>query len=295
MEWRVGSGRLAGSMIIIMEPDAPPEAIEDVVRHLQGTGHKVERLTGTTRTILAVVGDALAAGYDLWKDLPWVADVVRVEEPFRLASRRFRNASTIVSGEWGNIGGDKPWLAVEPIGLEGVTEMPHDIAAGRPFDAAVMRGAVVPKSVGALACLPLERSPGNGNEVVFVHRAPSWGANKWIGLAERELADGRSAVVLLEAGGEYPNGARTLEMAAIARAKIRTHLPIVVDAPTIAQRARYVPAIAQAAIAGGADGVILRAWVGKESEPANVQATLSWSEAVALGVRLRAIASAARS
>jgi hypothetical protein len=281
-------------MIIVMDPDAPPEAIESVVCQLEGAGQVVQKFTGTTRTVVAILGTPPESGYELWKDLPYVADVVRIEEPFRLASRRFRNASTIVSGAWGNIGGDKPWLAVEPIGLDRVADMPHDIAAGRPFDAAVMRGGVVPKSVGALACLPLGQAPGNGPEVMFVHRVPSWGANKWIGLAERELANGRNAVVLLEAGGEYPNGARTLEMAAIARAKIRTHLPIVVDAPTIAQRARYVAAIAQAAIAGGADGVILRAWVGREGEPANVPATLSWGQAVELGVRLRAIAAAAK-
>jgi 3-deoxy-7-phosphoheptulonate synthase len=281
-------------MIIVMEPDTPPAAIEQVIRQLEEAGQVVQKLTGTSRTILAIVGAPSADNYDLWKELPNVADVVRVEEPFRLSSRRFRRASTIVSGAWGNIGGDKPWLAVEPVGIDRVADVPHDIAAGRPFDAAVVRGELVPKSLGALACLPLTRSPGSSTDVVFVHRVPSWGANKWIGLAERELLDGRSSVVLLEAGGEYPNGARTLEIAAIARAKQRTHLPIVVDVPTIAQRSRYVPAVAQAAIAGGADGVIVRAWVGKEGQLPTMPATLSWSEAVALGVRLRAIASASR-
>ncbi|HQP36003.1 MAG TPA: hypothetical protein PLI95_12515 [Polyangiaceae bacterium] len=281
-------------MIIVMELDAPPEAIEHVTRKLEEAGQTVQCMTGANRTVLAVFGDPSEQGYALWKDLPYVADVLRIDEPFRLASRRFRRASTIVSGAWGNIGGDKPWLAVEPVGLDSVTDMPHGIAAGRPFDAAVIRGKVVPPSMGALACLALEPSPGTQSDVVFVHRGPSWGANKWIGLAERELAEGRHNVVLLEAGGEYPNGARTLEMAAIARAKIRTHLPIVVDAPSVAQRARYVAAIAQAAIAGGADGVILRAWVGKRDELATLPATLPWDEAVALGVRLRAIAAAAR-
>jgi 3-deoxy-7-phosphoheptulonate synthase len=128
---------------------------------------------------------------------------------------------------------------------------------------------------------------------VFVHRVPSWGANAWISKAEHELAEGRGAVVLLEAGGEYPNGARTLEIAAIARARLRTHLPIVVDACTIAQRTRYVRAVAQAAIAAGANGVILRAWVGKESQMPTSPATLPWADAVALGARLRAIAAAA--
>lgn len=281
-------------MIIVMEPDAPPEAIDYVARKLEESGQAVQRMTGSNRTIFGVVGDPSDVNYALWKDLPQVADVVRIDEPFRLSSRRFRKASTIVAGAWGNIGGDKPWLAVEPVGLENVSEVPHGIAAGRPFDAAVIRGKVVPSSMGALACLPLDPLPGAQADVVFVNRGPSWGANKWIGLAERELAEGRQNVVLLEAGGEYPNGARTLEMAAIARAKIRTHLPIVVDAPSIAQRSRYVAAIAQAAIAGGADGVILRAWVGEKDQPATMPATLPWDEAVALGVRLRAIAAAAR-
>ena len=89
-------------------------------------------------------------------------------------------------------------------------------------------------------------------------------------------------------------GARTLEVAAIARAKIRTHLPIVVDVPTIAQRSRYCPAVACAAIGAGADGVILRVWAGRPGERPRVPATLKWSEAVVLAERLRAIADAIR-
>jgi 3-deoxy-7-phosphoheptulonate synthase len=130
--------------------------------------------------------------------------------------------------------------------------------------------------------------------VKFVERGPSWGANKWIGAAEKELERREGSVVLLEAGGEYPNGARTLEVAAIARAKIRTHLPIVVDVPTIAQRARYCAAVAGAAIGAGADGVILRVWVGRENEPARVPATLRWGDAVDLAEKLRAVGAAVR-
>jgi 3-deoxy-7-phosphoheptulonate synthase len=130
--------------------------------------------------------------------------------------------------------------------------------------------------------------------VVFVERAPSWGANAWIAAAERELGRGESSVVLLEAGGEYPTGARTLEIAAIARAKLRTHLPIVVDVPIVAQRARYCEAVACAAIAAGADGVILRVWAGREGEIPRLPATLAWSEAVALATKLRAVGAAVR-
>jgi 3-deoxy-D-arabino-heptulosonate 7-phosphate (DAHP) synthase len=175
------------------------------------------------------------------------------------------------------------------------TELPYEVAAGRPFDAAVTRARMAPESVGALACLPLHPTPSEPRwPVTFVERAPSWGANSWIGAAERELERREGGVVLLEAGGEYPNGARTLEVAAIARAKLRTHLPIVVDVPTIAQRARYCVAVACAAIGAGADGVILRAWVGKNGELPRLPATLRWQEAVELAEKLRAIGAAAR-
>jgi 3-deoxy-7-phosphoheptulonate synthase len=283
-------------MIVVMEPEAPDSAIEAVISYLVSAGFDVHRSSGVDRTILGVVGEVTQNDVGVVRELAGVGEVVRVSEPFRLASKRFRQRATIVEGAWGNIGGERPWLAIEPIGFdETAAELPHVIAAGRPFDAAVVRSRTAPESVGALTCLSLHASPSNRKwHVAFVERAPSWGANKWIGAAERELKRGEGGVVLLEAGGEYPNGARTLEIAAIARVKIRSHLPIVVDVPVIAQRARYTTAVACAAVAAGADGVILRAWVGAEGEVPRVPATLRWDEAVELGEKLRQIGVAVR-
>ena len=101
-------------------------------------------------------------------------------------------------------------------------------------------------------------------------------------------------MALIEPGGEYPSGARTLEVAAIARAKLRTHLPIVVDVPSVAQQARYCAPVASAAIGAGADGVILRVWVGPEDGMIRVPSTLSWDAGVRLAERLRTMAAALR-
>jgi 3-deoxy-7-phosphoheptulonate synthase len=294
-------------MIIVMEPEAPVAAIERVISYLVRAGFDVHRSSGVSRTILGVVGDATGDDVAVLREFEHVAEVVRVSEPFRLASRRFRERSTVVEGSWGTIGGDRPWIAIEPVGLPTTSpdadadagppsqDLPYEVRAGRPFDAAVTRSRLAPESVGALACLPLHPQPAAPRwPVVFVERAPSWGANAWIGAAERELARGEGSVVLLEAGGEYPNGARTLEIAAIARAKIRTHLPIVVDVPTIAQRASYCHAVACAAIGAGSDGAVLRVWVGRENDVPRVPATLQWNEAVELAEKLREIGRAVR-
>jgi 3-deoxy-7-phosphoheptulonate synthase len=301
-------------MIVVMEPDASDQAVESVISFLVSAGFDVHRSSGSTTTILGVVGDLSGNDVTVVSEFPGVSQVVRVSEQFRLASRRFRQQSTVIEGPWGSIGGDKPWIAIEAVGpmppgapgsstaSPGASEPPppsrdltYEVRAGRPFDAAITRSPRAVDTIGALVCLSVHPQPSDQRFAVhFVERGRSWGANAWIGAAERELARGDSSIVLLEAGGEYPNGARTLEIAAIARAKQRTHLPIVVDVPSIAQRARYVESVACAAIAAGADGVILRTWIGPTGEVPRVPATLSWSDAVALAAKLRGIGQAIR-
>jgi 3-deoxy-7-phosphoheptulonate synthase len=290
-------------MIVVMNPEASDAAVERVVAFLVDAGFDVHRSSGQSRTILGVVGDVTGNDIAVVSEFEEVAEVVRVSEPYRLASRRFREAPTVVEGAWGTIGGNDPWIGIEPVGLEpsggdaphevdgpASAELAYEVRAGRPFNAAVTRERVAPERVGALECLSLHANPSAPRwPVCFVERAPSWGANAWIGAAERALAQREGNVVLLEAGGEYPSGARTLEVAAIARAKLRTHLPIVVDVPTVAQRARYCTAVACAAIAAGADGVVLRVWVGRTGETPRLPATLSWDDAVQLAEKLRAI------
>jgi 3-deoxy-7-phosphoheptulonate synthase len=294
-------------MIVVMEPDASEQAVESVISFLVNAGFDVHRSSGASTTILGVVGDLTKNDVTVVSEFPGVSQVVRVSEQFRLASRRFRQRSTVVEGPWGSIGGDKPWIAIEAVGpisadAEGgqsepppSRELTYEVRAGRPFDAAITRSPRAVDTIGALVCLSVHPQPSDQRFAVhFVERGPSWGANAWIGAAEKELARGDSSIVLLEAGGEYPNGARTLEIAAIARAKQRTHLPIVVDVPSIAQRARYVESVACAAIAAGADGVILRTWIGRAGEVPRLPATLSWSDAVKLAEKLRGIGQAIR-
>ena len=300
-------------MIVVMEAGVTENAIESVIAFLVSAGFDVHRSSGATRTTLGVVGDVTENDAAVVRELDGVAQVVRVTEPFRLASRRFRQRGSVVEGPWGIIGGERPWIAIEPIGPAPrhersrtpsadhenagppSAELPYAVAAGRPFDAAVTRSHLTPEAVGALACLSMHPQPSAQRYPVrFIARPPSAGANAWISAAERELERAECQVVLLECGGEYPSGARTLEIAAIARAKQRTHLPIIVDVPTIAERARYAAPVACAAIAAGADGIVLRVWVGRAGEVARVPATLAWADAVELADRVRATAAAVR-
>lgn len=282
-------------MIVVMHQDAPEEAVESAIAWLVSAGYNVHRSSGDSRVTLGVVGQVTSDDMNVLREFDGVSKVVRVSEPFRLASRHFRQAPTVISGEWGTIGGTRPWIALEAVGLNTEMSSSQRLVAGRPFDAAVTRERVAAGTLGALACLSIHPAPQEAHyPLIFVTRLASGGADSWIAQAERELQRSENEVALIEAGGEYPSGARTLEVAAIARAKLRTHLPIVVDVPIVAQQARYCAPVASAALAAGADGVILRVWVGPDTQPPRVPATLSWAAAKDLAERLRGMAEALR-
>jgi 3-deoxy-7-phosphoheptulonate synthase len=287
-------------MIVVMETDAPDEAIEAVVSYLVGAGADVHRSSGQTRTILGVVGGISSTDAAVVAEMRGVTKVVRVTEPYKLASRRFRQQSSIVDGSWGAIGAERPWIAVEAVGFEedesDRQSLPYAVAAGGPFDAAVTRSAEGPENVGALSCLSVHAQPiASRFPVLFVTRESSQGIDEWIEGAERELTRGGDQVVLLEAGSVGPDGARLLEVTNLTRVRAATHLPVVVDVPRIAGRKQHCAPVAYAAIAAGASGVVLRAWFGPPEKQPRMPATLPWDEASAVANRLRAIGQAVRS
>src|SRR5438552_290144 len=133
-------------MIIVMEPHAPEEAIESVVGHLIGAGFSVHRSSGTTRTILGAVGEPHEAGIAVLRELPFVAEVVRVSEPYPDVAREPGQPTMVVEGPWGRIGGGAPWIAIEPV------PSASGAPAARPaeklaFDAVVVRGADAPPTM----------------------------------------------------------------------------------------------------------------------------------------------------
>ncbi|MCL7972195.1 MAG: 3-deoxy-7-phosphoheptulonate synthase [marine benthic group bacterium] len=77
--------------------------------------------------------------------------------------------------------------------------------------------------------------------------------------AEYVVAGGNPRVVLCERGiRTFETSSRnTLDLCAVPVLKERTHLPVVVDPSHAAGRREWVPALARAAVAAGADGLIV--------------------------------------
>ncbi len=100
---------------------------------------------------------------------------------------------------------------------------------------------------------------GRVRRPVLLKRGLSATITELILAAEHIMARGNELVVLCERGiRTYETATRnTLDVAAIPVLKRETHLPVIVDPSHAAGRADLVPALAFAAIAAGADGLIV--------------------------------------
>ncbi|HEV2386939.1 MAG TPA: 3-deoxy-7-phosphoheptulonate synthase [Candidatus Acidoferrales bacterium] len=106
---------------------------------------------------------------------------------------------------------------------------------------------------------PLLRRLATAPRPILLKRGPSATVKEWLLAAEYLLAGGNSQVVLCERGiktfdAELRN---TLDLAAVALVKELSHLPVIVDPSHATGRRSLVPAASRAAIAIGADGLLV--------------------------------------
>lgn len=94
---------------------------------------------------------------------------------------------------------------------------------------------------------------------VLLKRGPSATVKEWLAAAEYLLHGGNENVVLCERGIKtFDNSLRnTLDLAAVALVKEMTHLPVIADPSHATGKRSLIAATARAAIAVGADGVIV--------------------------------------
>jgi 3-deoxy-7-phosphoheptulonate synthase len=94
---------------------------------------------------------------------------------------------------------------------------------------------------------------------VLLKRGPAATVDEWLLAAEYLLAGGNPHVVLCERGiRTFETATRnTLDLSAVALAKARTHLPVLVDPSHATGRPELVAPLSLAAAAAGADGLLV--------------------------------------
>jgi 3-deoxy-7-phosphoheptulonate synthase len=106
---------------------------------------------------------------------------------------------------------------------------------------------------------PLLKEVGSLDKPVLLKRGFAATIEEWFLAAEYILAQGNDRVILCERGiRTFETATRnTLDLSAVVLAHLGTHLPVIVDPSHAAGRSDLVAPLAKAALAVGADGLLI--------------------------------------
>jgi len=296
-------------MVIVMQRGAEEKQIQQVIDRLIASGFDVHRSTGVERTVLGVVGAKTVDTRD-YELMDGVKEVVRITQPYKLASRTFKVEGTRVRVGDSCVGGTEVVVMAGPCTVESAGQIEQAAEAVYQVGIRIMRGgAFKPRTsphsfqglgeeglrllhaaarrrgmqvvsevmdhtqiplfleyadilqVGArnMQNFNLLKELGKIRKPVLLKRGLSATIEELLLAAEYIMAGGNHEVILCERGiRTFESATRnTLDLSAIPVVKKLSHLPIVVDPSHGTGRRDKVAPMARAAVAAGADGLLL--------------------------------------
>jgi len=134
-------------MVVVMEERASEDQIQHVVTQLTEKGFDVHRSTGQLRSVLGAVGGNRAFDTRLIEVMDGVHEVLRITEPYKLASRTFKPEDTSVAFDDFRVGGDEVIVMAGPCSVENEGQISAAASAVKKAGAKVLRGgAFKPRS-----------------------------------------------------------------------------------------------------------------------------------------------------
>ena len=297
-------------MVVVMRPGTAKQDIDALVAKLKGLGLDVGVTNGVGCTILGLVGDTTAVDMDKISINPHVERVMRVQEPYKKANRKFHPEDTVVSVGRAKIGGGNFSVIAGPCSVESEEQICAVAEDVKRSGAALLRGgAFKPRTspysfqgmgtpgldllmearektglpivteimdprmadlferevdvvqVGArnMQNFELLKEVGKMSKPILLKRGLSSTYEEWIMSAEYIMSEGNENVILCERGiRTFETYTRnTLDVSAIPAVKQMSHLPVIVDPSHAAGMYWMVEPLALAAVAAGADGLII--------------------------------------
>ena len=176
----------------------------------------------------------------------------------------------------------------EQFGIPVITEVvdPHDVSLVSKYADILQIGS------RNMQNYPLLTDVGRNKRPVVLKRGFSCTVTEWLTAADYLLSEGNTQVILCERGiRTFEDSARfSLDISSIPVIKRFSHLPIIVDPSHAAGHFSLVPAIAKAAVAAGADGLLIEVHPNPKEALVDGLQSLTPSDFARLMGELRAIA-----
>lgn len=298
-------------MILILKNGVSREKVEELCSYLQKSyGVQTNPIYGSSTTILGLVGDTGSIEVESMEMLDEVERVMKVQEPYKRANRKFHPDNTIVQVGDAAFGGEKIIVCAGPCSVESEEQMIGIAESVKAAGATMLRGgAFKPRTspyafqglkaeglmylkrariktglpvvseitnpsqlelfmefvdvvqVGArnMQNFELLKELGRISKPILLKRGFSNSIEELLMSAEYIMSGGNTQIILCERGiRTFETATRnTLDISAVPILKSRTHLPVVIDPSHAGGMAWLVEPLSKAAIAVGADGLII--------------------------------------
>ncbi len=331
-------------MIVEMKTGASKREVDSVVQKAKSFELDIQLNLGTDKTVVALLGSNTGQiPTDVFAVLPGVESVTRIMKPYKLASREFQKADTIVDCGGVKIGGKRVVIMAGPCAVENEKQLMQAAEGVKKAGASILRGGafkprtspfsfqglqkkglellagvreklgipvvtevVNPQDVKLVSTyadmlqigsrnmqnFALLTDAGKSGRPVVMKRGFSCTITEWLTAADYLLAEGKDRVVLCERGiRTFEDSIRfSLDISAVPVIKRNSHLPVIVDPSHSAGHYSLVPAVARAAIAAGADGILVEVHPSPKEALVDGLQSLTISDFTRLMEELRAIA-----
>ena len=176
----------------------------------------------------------------------------------------------------------------EQFGIPVITEVvdPHDVSLVSKYADILQVGARNMQNFALLTNIGRSKCP------VVLKRGFSCTITEWLTAADYLLAEGNNQVILCERGiRTFENSTRfSLDICSIPVIKRFSHLPVIVDPSHATGHYSLVPAVARAAVAAGADGLLIEVHPNPKEALVDGLQSLTPSDFARLMEELRSIA-----
>ena len=271
---------------------------------------EVTLIDGAQQSVFALVGDTSKIDLGPIEANIHVEKVMRVQHPYKLASRTFHPEDTVIQIGDCKIGGGYVSVIAGPCSVESEEQMVHTAKLVKGYGATMLRGgAFKPRTspysfqglgeeglrmlekareatglpfvtevmsvdmfdaveasadliqIGArnMQNFSLLKRAGKSSKPILLKRGLSATLEEFLMSAEYIMAGGNSQVILCERGiRTFDNYTRnTLDLSVVPAVQELSHLPIIVDPSHATGKWSMVEPLSKAALAVGADGLII--------------------------------------
>ncbi len=127
-------------MVVVLKPNTPLEKRNELIREIESMGVRVQVTEGTQTSILGLIGDTTNLNKYRIASNDIVANVLRVQEPFKKANKMFRPDDTIIEVARRKIGEGYFSVITGPCSVESEEQIEGIAKAVKESGASFLRG-----------------------------------------------------------------------------------------------------------------------------------------------------------